>query len=219
MGSNPSISESLDPFNSLEKNFIVIAHRARSDQHIDLKDLCGASGRWDGIARAITSSLFLSHDMRRDTSIHVILLGPDDPPKVLSILGSEVKYLNPDERACSALMRKVLGIKIGEETGITRRVSPGIFMTRGGLDVVLERISGRKVLLKEDSPFYNEDENRFQRNDDRLYFFLSDDREFSEEEVESLLKDTDSTFSVGPLSLHTYQVITIIHHFLDIGSH
>ncbi|MBN1540398.1 MAG: tRNA (pseudouridine(54)-N(1))-methyltransferase TrmY, partial [Candidatus Thermoplasmatota archaeon] len=89
-----------------KRNYLMIAHRARSDDNIHLNDLCGASGRWDGVVRAITSALFLSHSMRRDTAVHILLLGPDDPPKLLSVQGESVRYLNPDERASAALMKK-----------------------------------------------------------------------------------------------------------------
>ena len=127
---------------SSKRNFIVVAHRARSDGEIHINDLCGASGRWDGVARSITSALFLSHDMRRDTSIHILLMGPDDPPKLLSIDGSSVKYLNPDERACSALMKKCLKERLPEIMGSVIRPSPGISISRASLDEVLKSVLG-----------------------------------------------------------------------------
>lgn len=207
---------STDPFTSLKRNFVIIGHRALSDGSINLKDLCGASGRWDGIARAITGSLFLSHGMRRDTAVHVVLLGPGDPPKILSILGSSVKYLNPDERASSALMRKNLDIHIGAEIGLTVRTSPGIYITRGDLKIALERLEGSTYLLKEDGMDIDvilEDEKEDLTGN--LNFILSDDKEFYDYELLSMERYYSEKVSVGPLPLHTYQTIIVVHSKLD----
>jgi tRNA (pseudouridine54-N1)-methyltransferase len=204
-----------DPFKISKKNFIIIAHRAVSDGSINLKDLCGASGRWDGIARSITSTLFLSHDMRRDTSLHVLLMGPGDPPKILSIDGGRVKYLNPDERACSALMKKNLGIKIGEQTGRSVLTSPGIRITRGDLSTLLSRLGGKSILLNEGGiPLRESGIERYMN--ERVNFILSDDQEFRESELEIISNSCNLEVSLGPLSLHSYQAIIVIHHYFDM---
>lgn len=206
---------SIDPFLSSKRNFIIIGHRAVSDGSINLKDLCGASGRWDGIARCITASLFLSHDMRRDTSIHIILLGSGDPPKILSVNGAYVKYLNPDERACSALMRKSLEMEIGNEIGFTIRTSPGIHVTRGGLDHVLKRIDGSTYLMSEEG---SDSEDSFGEFGERSYFFLSDDMDLKKDEKDLLEDRCDGKINVGPLSLHSYQALVILHNIMDKGA-
>lgn len=208
-------TETFDPFNISKRNFIVIAHRAVSNGNIHLNDLCGASGRWDGIARNISASLFLSHAMRRDTSIHIILLGPGDPPKILTIEGLNVKYLNPDERACSALMKKNLSIFIGEEMDRTVKTSPGIYITRGGLGSLLDRINGRIYLMNEGGSDAGED-LRGKLDQDRDYFILSDDKEFEEDELKIIRKKAATELSVGPLPLHTYQTIVLVNNILDM---
>lgn len=212
---NPSIIT--DPFNCSRWNFIVIAHRALSDGNINLKDLCGASGRWDGIARCITSSLFLSHAMRRDTAIHMVLLGPSDAPKILSVIGADVKYLNPDERAASALMKKNLAIDLSDEIGKTIRTSPGIFQTRGDLEHILTRIDGTIIIMREDGEdLFSEDViEKLGNEGSRSYFILSDDREFTDDESAFLESNSDLKISVGPLSLHTNQTITVVHNAID----
>jgi tRNA (pseudouridine54-N1)-methyltransferase len=212
--SNRSIE--VDPFRYARRNYVIIAHRALSDGTINLKDLCGASGRWDGIARCITAGLFISHDMRRDTAVHIVLLGPSDPPKVLSLLGGTIKYLNPDERASSALMKKNLSISIGNVDGKTVRTSPGIYQTRGGLETILDRIEGKKYLLHEDGDdLFIMMEGRKDLLDDPSYFFLSDDQEFREDEIELLEGTSDQKISIGPKPLHSYQVMIIINNILD----
>lgn len=205
--------EGSEPFHSSRRNFIILGHRAVSDGSINLKDLCGASGRWDGIARCITSALFLSHAMRRDTSIHIVLMGAGDPPKILTISGSSVKYLNPDERACSALMRKNLSIPISPDVGRSYRTSPGIYVTRGDLKTLLSELDGLQYLLDESGKDIGS--VNLDLDDGNLNFIMSDDRDFSVEDIETIEPMVDGTISVGPLPLHSYQAMIIVHNILD----
>jgi len=215
MGKDPQDLPGLDPFRCSRRNFIIMGHRAVSDGSIFLNDLCGASGRWDGLARALSSGLFLSHDMRRDTSIHLLLLGPPDPPKVISIDGARVKYLNPDERASAALMRKNLRTKLGEDAGTTLRTSPGIHLTRGGLETILDRIDGPVFLLHESGEDLTDCMVNGDMGEGPWNFFLSDDMEFTDKELSLLRSRASGVLSVSPLSLHTYQAMILVHNALD----
>jgi tRNA (pseudouridine54-N1)-methyltransferase len=208
------MSDLKEILNSSKRNFVVVAHRARSDGKIHLNDLCGASGRWDGIARAITSALFLSHDMRRDTSIHILLQGPDDPPKLLSIDGSSVKYLNLDERACSALMKKCLKEWLPDAAGSIIRPSPGISITRASLENILGKVDGELVNLHEDGRLIkNASGPPFEG--DRITFLMSDDMNLTAEEALLVNERSDLSISLGPKILHTHMAIIIVHHLLD----
>ncbi|MFW3145642.1 MAG: tRNA (pseudouridine(54)-N(1))-methyltransferase TrmY [Thermoplasmatota archaeon] len=201
------------------RNFIVIAHRARSDGKIFLNDLCGASGRWDGIARCITGALFLSHDMRRDTSFHALLLGPEDPPKLLTVSGSAVKYLNPDERASSALMKKCLGEPLEKEMGAWIEPSPGITITRIDLEGIMDVLGSSIVVLDEkgrDMEALLEDLPGSWSGPGPI-FLLSDDQDPTEDERALIDGTAAGMFSVGPRVLHSYQTIIIIHSLLDRG--
>jgi tRNA (pseudouridine54-N1)-methyltransferase len=198
-----------------KRNFIVVAHRARSDGNIYLNDLCGASGRWDAVARSITAALFLSHDMRRDTSIHILLLGPDDPPKLLSIDGRDVKYLNPDERASAALMKKCLKEHLPKETGSMKRPSPGITITRADLADVLNSIRGPLIFLHEEGG-YIEGPSSLPIDEDHITFLLSDDMDLTEEETQRIEGRSDRTVSFGRKVLHTHMAIVVVHYLLDL---
>ncbi len=198
------------------RNFVIVAHRARSDGEIYLNDLCGASGRWDGVSRSITSSLFLSHDMRRDTSVHILLLGPADPPKLLSVNGEKVKYLNPDERASSALMKKCLKEPLGKGPGASISPSPGITLTRVGLDGFLDSISGPLILLDEDGDQPGE-LFRTLSHEERFYFLLSDDMDLTEEEKDLIKNKEHCKIKLGPRVLHSQMAVSIAHFLLDIG--
>lgn len=210
------MSDLEDVLRTSKRNFIVIAHRARSDGNIHLNDLCGASGRWDGVARSITSALFLSHDMRRDTSIHILLLGPDDPPKLLTVNGRSVKYLNPDERASSALMKKCLKEYLSQRSGYSITPSPGITITRTSLNDVLETLNGKVFNLHEDGNLMN-DPSMVNVREGPITFILSDDMDLTEEEDELIRERCPRTVSIGPMILHTHMAISVIHHILDMA--
>jgi tRNA (pseudouridine54-N1)-methyltransferase len=86
------------------RRFVVIGHRAITSGDFKLDDLAGGTGRLDVLLRCINSTFFLSHDIRRDAEITLILQGAPNPPKSIRLVGSELKYLNPDERSTAALV-------------------------------------------------------------------------------------------------------------------
>ncbi|MBN1390126.1 MAG: tRNA (pseudouridine(54)-N(1))-methyltransferase TrmY [Candidatus Thermoplasmatota archaeon] len=196
------------------RNYLMIAHRARSDDRIPLNDLCGASGRWDGVSRAITSALFLSHSMRRDTTIHILLLGPEDPPKLLSVNGERVKYLNPDERAGTALMKKCLSCSLSQERGAVVFPSPGITLARAGLEDIIESFQGGLMEMDEKGIELTPDLAGSLRGRPMM-FILSDDQNLTNEEASIMERRPGQRFRVGDKVLHTHMAITIVHYLLD----
>ena len=199
-----------------KRNFLMIAHRARSDGKIHLNDLCGISGRWDGVARSITSALFLSHDMRRDTSIHILLLGPEDPPKLLSLNGAFIKYLNPDERASSALMKKCLKEELPPTHGSMIRPSPGVTITRSSLEEIINTLTGPIYYLHENGIPAEQQLGSFSGGKP-INFILSDDMDLEENEESIIGEESTKTISLGPVILHTHMAIVVIHHLLDMA--
>ncbi|MDG6225060.1 MAG: tRNA (pseudouridine(54)-N(1))-methyltransferase TrmY [Candidatus Thermoplasmatota archaeon] len=208
------MTETSDLF-TLKRNFFVLAHRVNTDGNFNLNDLCGSAGRLDGIIRSINSSLFLSHGIRRDSAVHAIMMGPSDPPKVLSILGSSVRYLNPDERSTASLIKKALEIALPASNGSCIRSTPGIYVTRGGLDHVLDNVKGRSFLLLENADKGRKILETIAMDVGNINFFLSDDRDFEEEEIETIMLTSDGAISVSPKVLHTDHCITVIHSILD----
>ncbi len=213
----------MDPARILDgsaRSFFVLAHRARTDGDFSLNDLCGAAGRLDGILRCINASLFLSHGMRRDTSVHALLMGDPDPPKVLSICGSEVRYLNPDERSTAALIKRALSIPLSLDHGTCVVSTPGIYVTRGDLAYILGMLHGGIFLLDEGG------EDIWKLASDGIlwdagahsHFILSDDRDYTPDERISLEGASLRRFSVSPLILHADHAITVTHNFLDRSS-
>ena len=56
------------------RDFLIIGHKALTSGNFSLNDMPGAAGRMDILCRCTSAALFLSHDMRRDVQVHLLLL-------------------------------------------------------------------------------------------------------------------------------------------------
>jgi tRNA (pseudouridine54-N1)-methyltransferase len=183
-------------------SFAIIGHLARTDGGFSLNDLPGSGGRLDVLCRCVNASLFLSHDLRRDVEVYLVLLGAPSGPKTVKFSGAAVRSLSPDERSAGALIKKVIDIPCGSEF---REGADGVSVRKGGL----ERLLGehRFAVLDE--------QGTDARAVDALpdAFLLSDHLNFSPAE-EVLVRDCPR-ISVGPKCLHADHTITVLHNELD----
>ncbi len=190
------------------RRFIVLGHRAITSADFKLDDLCGSTGRLDILLRCVNSAFFLSHSIRRDVEITLMLLGEPNPPKTIRIDGSEVKYLNPDERSTAALIRNALMQK-GEGE---RRCSPGIYVSDRSYEDVLSNIS------KESQMYYLKEDGIDIRSSDFVQdntFILGDDQDLTPEEEEMLMNYEPKKISLGPVSYHADHCVTLVNNELD----
>ncbi|OGS43655.1 MAG: tRNA (pseudouridine(54)-N(1))-methyltransferase TrmY [Euryarchaeota archaeon RBG_13_57_23] len=190
------------------RRFIVIGHRAITSADFKLDDLCGSTGRLDILLRCVNSAFFLSHGIRRDVEITLMLLGEPNPPKTIRINGSEVKYLNPDERSTAALIRNAL-LQKGEGE---RKCSPGIFVSERSYEEVLSNISkeSKVYYLKEEG----EDIRKVPLGQD-VTFVLGDDQDLTAVEEEILMRYEPKKLSLGPMSYHADHCVTVVNNELD----
>jgi tRNA (pseudouridine54-N1)-methyltransferase len=183
-------------------SFVVVGHCARTAGDFTLNDMPGSAGRMDILCRCVNASFFLSHDLRRDVELILVLCGEPDPPKTVLLRGSELRYLSPDERSAGALLKKALALPCGEAY---RESTPGIYVKRGGFaEIVREGDTGVLDESGEDLRTAGKLPARF---------LLSDHHNFSGAEIEQIR--TVPAFSVGPCSLHADHVITIVLNELD----
>ena len=190
------------------RRFVVVGHRAITSGDFKLNDLCGSAGRLDVLLRAINSSFFLSHDIRKDVELNLLLLGEPNPPKTIRMVGSELRYLNPDERSTGALIRNALMKKVkGEE-----KSSPGIFISNRTYKDVLSTIPKETqfVYLKEDGADIRDVELK-----DDVTFVLSDDQDLNPEEEELLMDYGPERVCLGPISYHSDHCILVVNNELD----
>ena len=189
----------------------MIGHRVPTDGSFRLDDLAGSAGRLDCLCRAINSVFCLSHGIRRDCELYMVLQAPPDTPKTIRMVGSELKYLNPDERSTGALIRNALMRNI-EDGGVS---SPGIYVLKKGLEDVLGEVAkdGNLVVLREERGKLD-----CKSLPDNPVFFLSDDKDPTPEEEETLKKFSPRYAAFGTQSYHSHHCIAHIHILMDEAS-
>jgi len=183
-------------------SFAIVGHLARTDGSFSLNDLPGSGGRMDVLCRCVNASLFLSHDLRRDVDVYLVLLGAPSGPKTVKFSGAAVRSLSPDERSAGALIKKVIDVPCGSEF---REGADGVSIRKGGLERLISE--HRFAVLDERGTDV--------RTLDTLpdAFLLSDHLNFTPGE-EELIRDCPR-ISVGPKCLHADHTITVLHNELD----
>jgi len=189
------------------RQFVVLGHDAPTTPDFSLDDLSGAAGRLDVLCRCVNSACFLSHDIRDDVRIHLVM----QDALTVTVDTSEVRRLNPDERSTAALVRGALDAQDDAIGHMPAESSPGVTVRRLDFaDVLNHLVDGTVVQLHEDGdPVVDVD-----RPADPV-FVLSDHREFTDEESELLDSAADERVRLGPHALHADHAITVAHNYLD----
>lgn len=190
------------------RSFLIIGNEAVTEP-FSLNDIPGA-GRMDILCRCVSQALFLSHSIRRDVEVFLLLLGKPDPPKVVRIVSNELRRMSPDERNIAGHIRKALGFKATKDWVET---NSGIFVTKKSLEELLLELSERYNIyyLREDGRDINEVASKI---NDPL-FILGDHIGVKKEDEDVIFKFTTTILSVSKLSLMAEQCITIAHYILD----
>ncbi len=187
------------------RRFIVVGHDAVTSGDFGLKDLAGATGRLDILLRCINSVFMLSHSLRTDAELYLVLLGPPTPPRILRMVGSELRHLNPDERSTASLVRRALSLPSeGSST-------PGIYLQHRGLEELLREFGEALVYLREDG-----DDLRSVDIPHGATFVLSDHKALTREEEQMVMELRPRVVSVGPMPLHADHCIVVVHNELDL---
>ncbi len=197
------------------RRFVVVGRRARTARDFPLDDICGAAGRWDLLARCVQSSLFVSHGLRRDSELVLVLLGEPDPPKAVRVSGSDVRRLNPDERSTVALLSKALDEPI-PRNGRWVGSHPGVQVSRRGLTEVMDETTGTLVLLDEEGGMDGPGLPRLVGDGD-VTLVLGDDQGLAGDQLAELRSRGAVEVRLGPVSMHADHCITVVHNILDRG--
>jgi tRNA (pseudouridine54-N1)-methyltransferase len=197
------------------RRFLLLAHRVPPSGAFTLNDLAGGAGRMDEIARAVSTAFTLSNDLRRDTEVTVLFVA-EPPPRArrIDIVGTRVRFLNPDERSTAALLKNALVRSAGYPTPLES--SPGLRVgpvdPREALDAFL-RFPGALWLTEQGTPL-----EEWRPPDGSFAAVVSDPYDPAPSEVECLERSGVPRLSVGPRSLRTSQVIDLVHAWGDAGA-
>jgi len=198
------------------RGFLIVGNNAVGEP-FNLNDLPG-HGRMDIICRFIAQSLFISHGIRRDVEVYILLLGNPNTPKVIKISGRYVKGMNPDERSIGGLIKKTLGIQSTEEWV---KSTPGIFVSRKDLSCLLTEVSNERVYntiayLREDGVDIRDFlKNEVNTENNNILFILGDHIGLKKSEEQVVLENTDNIVAIPTLSLQADQCVVIINYELD----
>lgn len=192
------------------RRFVVIGQRARAAPDFSLSDIPSTSGRLDVLLRCLRAGLLVSHGVRRDTIVYLCLLGDPERPRVVRFDGPAAKYMRPDERSLASVVRKALST--AADGASFTRVREGIAIADGGLERIWTELEGSHcVLLEEGAP----DLRECALPSGDLTFVIGDHLGWPEGARESLLARGAQSVSVGPLSLHAEDVVTLVANELD----
>ena len=190
------------------RQFVVIGHDTPTTPEFSLDDLAGAAGRLDVLCRCVTSAFFLSHAIRENVRVHLVLA--DD--YTVTFEGSDLRRLNPDERSTAALVRNALEERAEAIGHVPVETSPGVSLTRRGFEATLSDVArdGTVVQLHEDGDPVVDVTPPVDP-----VFVLSDHHEFSNAESDHIETLADRRLSLGPEPLHADHAITVAHNYLD----
>lgn len=188
--------------------FVIVGRSARADDGVLLDDLAGTSGRLDVLVRCIRAALCVSHGIRRDVRVYLVMLG-GAAPRTVRIDGADAKFIRPDERALATLLKKTIARVESEDARFVEQ-RPGISVACSGLDAVLADVEGVPLFLLEESA----PDVRGTRPTSGA-FVIGDHAGFDEETRAKLATAGARPLGVGPVSLHSDDVVTVLNNEID----
>ena len=214
---------SADAASTRLRRFVVVGRTATSSADFSLVDLAGTSGRLDVLARCVRAALLVSHGVRRDVIVYLVLLGGpaargEGPARVVRIDGRVSEWLRPEERRLALIVQRALEERerarspvMDHEDGPFLVLRNGVAVANGGLDVALASIpsTSRRVVLDE----HAEDVRAAMLEHDDLTIVLGDHLGL-DEAARRAIGDTHAV-SLGPTSVLAEDAIALMHNELD----
>jgi tRNA (pseudouridine54-N1)-methyltransferase len=188
------------------REFVVVAHKVPWDGDFSLNDLTGSGGRVDLVARAIGAAFLFSNGIRKDTRAHLVVNTNPKKPRSIRFESDKLRYLNPDERNTSSLIRNAL-IRC-PDTGDVES-SPGVFSSRKGFADVLGDCQKPIVWLVEGAKRPDWSALR------DATFVISDQQDLTPDEAAIVKKFEPIEAGLGERSLHTDHCVVVVNHYLE----
>jgi len=187
--------------------FIYYSKNAVTSGSLIKEDLMKA-GRMDIAINVLISAFFLSHDIRKETKLHLLFEGPPTPP--VHILIEYDPDLPISKKDVAGLIKRIL-YKCPSEKGKTVKALPGCFVEKKSFEALIEELDkqGKNIFLldKKGEDIRN---LKFKGNE----VFILGDQEGFPDSKRHLLKRIDKV-SVSPKMLFASQVLTLVHNEID----
>jgi tRNA (pseudouridine54-N1)-methyltransferase len=192
------------------RRFVIIGGRASVGPAFSLANLPASSGRLDVLLRCVQAALLVSHGVRRDTVVYLVLLGDPGAPMTVRIDGATAKFLRPDERSMAVLVQKALAAPREGEGLVSGR--HGVAVARGGLEVVLADVGSATPYVLEEGAA---DVRGAVIDAGDAVFFVGDDVGFAEATRSRLAALGATAVGLGPVSLHADHAVAVVVNELD----
>ena len=194
------------------RRFVVVGQTASASGDFSTEDLPSSSGRIDVLLRCVRAALLVSHGVRRDVVLYLVLRGGPRAPRVLRIAGRDAQFLRPDERSLALLVKKALLREVPSLGSVFVDVKPGLSLADGDLDCVLADAPNA-------TPYCVAEEGADVRDEpldapDSLFVF-GDHLGFDAPTRATLEAIACRVVSLGPVSVHTDDAIALVTNELD----
>jgi tRNA (pseudouridine54-N1)-methyltransferase len=194
----------------MRRAFVVIGQTARASADFSLEDLPSTSGRLDVLVRCLRAALLVSHGVRQDAVVYLVLLGGPRAPRCVRVDGASARFLRPDERSLATIVRKALAAD-AQGAGFVG-VRPGIAVAEGALDVVLADLGEASFHVLEEGA---RDVRDASFGPSTQVFFIGDHRGFDAAIRACLVTVGAQPIGVGPVSLHADDAVAVLSNELD----
>jgi tRNA (pseudouridine54-N1)-methyltransferase len=194
------------------RRFVVVGQTASASGDFSIEDLPSSGGRIDVLLRCVRAALLVSHGVRREVIVYLVLRGSARAPRVLRISGHDAQFLRPDERSLALLVKKALAVPTLSGAGSFVDVKPGLSVAEGDVECVLADAAGATAYcLAEDGLDLREEALDAADN----LFLLGDHLGLDAATRRRLSALPCRVVSVGPMSLHSDDVVTLVTNELD----
>lgn len=195
------------------RQFVVIAHDVPTDPDaVSLSDIPGA-GRLDLLCRCVSAGVFLSHGIREEVRVHLVVADAF----TITFDADTLRHLHPDERNVAARIRDALDAKDDAIGHMPADVSPGVELRRMGLDATLDRVLDGARATDPTLVHLHEDGDPLvdAAPPSDPVFVLSDHNDFAPAERDALADRAERRVRVGPKRLHADHTVSVVHNWLD----
>ncbi len=193
------------------RRFVLIGQTASASGEFSVEDLPGSSGRLDVLLRAIRAALLVSHGLRRNVLVYLVLRGGGVPARLLRIDGRTAKFLRPDERSLATLVKKTL-CAVPAPSHSFVEIRPGLELRQGDLAELVAELGAAPCFLLHEG---GRDVREQTVAADDAWFFIGDHLGFDGPSLALLEAHGCQPISVGPVSLHSDDVVALVSNELD----
>ena len=180
-----------------------------------IKDNLMQAGRIDIACQFIIQGFFVSRSMRKDTKVHLILMGPPDSPKHLEIfpgknLGGIENKIDISKKDVAGLIKRML---YKYKKGANVELAPGYNVEKKSFVKLLEEMNaeGKEIYILDKRG----EDIRDVKISKNPVFIVGDHEGIPKQEINWAKHIPMKKISVSPHMLFASQVVTLIHNEVD----